>query len=103
MNIKLLILFLFLSKSASFPIDNDRIIFRDGDEVAEVENRRNNANINQLRLLDDTNLLKSDTLTAEFLFDEEAQQKLEIGQFYQGDIVLMEDQVELLSAPEDDN
>lgn len=94
---------IFLSKIESFPIDNDQIIFRDGDEVVEVENKRNNAHLNQLRLLEDLNLLKSDNLTTEFLFDEEAQQKLENGQFYQGDIVLMEDQLEILKALEDDS
>jgi len=94
---------IFVSKIESFPIDNDQIIFRDGDEVAEVENKRNNVHLNQLRLLEDLNLLKSDNLTTEFLFDEEAQQKLENGQFYQGDIVLMEDQLETLKAPEDDS
>jgi hypothetical protein len=87
-----------MSRIESFPIDNDQIIFRDGDEVAKVENKRKNP---QLNLIDDVNILKSDNLTSEFLFDEEAQQKLENGQFYQGDIVLMEDQLEILKAPDD--
>ena len=103
MKILLSILLIFISKTASFPIDNDRIIFRDGDEDAEVDDKRKNSNLNQLHLLDDINLLKSDNLTTEFLFDEEAQQKLENGQFYQGDIVLLEDQLDLLKAPEDDS
>lgn len=101
---KLLIYFLlfFVTKISSFPVPDDRIIFRDDDDV-RVDDSVDDIRFDQLRLLTDSNLLKSDNSTKEFLYDERAEQKLENGVFYQGDIILQQDQIDVLKYPDDDD
>ncbi|XP_070493994.1 hatching enzyme 1.2-like [Chironomus tepperi] len=97
---KIFVIILLISEISSVPIDDGRIIFRDdNNEDAEVVNSQQ---VNLQRLLDDENLLKSDNLTTEFLIDEDAKDVLENGEFYQGDIVLMEDQLDMLKATDDE-
>lgn len=100
----ILVFITFASITSSLPVPNDRIIFRDEDEDSRrVDDSPNDLGFDQLRLLSDSNLLKSDNTTKEFLFDEAAQQRLENGKFFQGDIVLMQDQLDILTYPDDDD
>lgn len=91
---------LFISRAATFPVADDRIIFRDEDEV---DDSPDDLLRDQSRLLLDSRILKSDNTSKEFLLDDKAQQKLEDGKFYQGDIVLMADQKEIIESEPDDD
>ena len=102
---KLFLYFLlsFVTKIFSFPLPDDRIIFRDDDYDGRVDDSVDDIRFDQTRLLSDSNLLKSDNLTREFLYDERAQQKFENGQFFQGDIILQQEQIDILKYPDDDD
>jgi hypothetical protein len=84
----------------SFPIGDDRIIFPD-----EYKRRKNEAaevfKATQLNLLNDPNILKSDNMTLKFLLDEEASGNLEEGKHFQGDMVLLEEQLNTLNDTSD--
>ncbi|KAG5668445.1 hypothetical protein PVAND_016385 [Polypedilum vanderplanki] len=96
---KFLILTILISIISAIPFD-DRIIFRDEDEE-QVNDSAADLNFDQLRLLNDpsSKILKSLNDSKEFIRDEKELQKLENGQFYQGDIVLLPDQEEILNQP----
>lgn len=92
--------FLFLAlicKISAIPIKNDQIYFPDeiDDSVQDLRT------FNPLKLLSDSNILKSDNNS--FIKDEAALQDLESGKFYQGDILLVQDQEDFLKLKLDDN
>lgn len=80
----------------SFPLNknDDRIIFPDDD----VDDGVADLKFDQVRLLADPKILKSDNTTSEFLTDGSELQQLENGKFFQGDILLLPDQEEFLNA-----
>lgn len=89
---KLFALIGFLAAAFAYPIADDRVFFPDeiDDSVDDLRG------YNQLRLLTDSHILKSDNATERFLKDDSGLQGLESGQFYQGDILLVQDQVDYL-------
>ncbi|XP_070493984.1 low choriolytic enzyme-like [Chironomus tepperi] len=101
---KLYFLLFIVSKITSLPVPDDRIVFRDDDDYL-VDDSADDIRLDQYeRLLTDSNLLKSDNTTKEFLYDEKVPAtRLENGQFYQGDIILVQEQLDILKYPDDDD
>ena len=97
---KIFLIFWFACKALTFPIIEDRIIFPDeykklsSDSVDEFKT-------NQLYLLNDSNILASDNMTLEFLFDEKGFKSLEDGEHFQGDMMLLEEQLNTLNDTSD--
>ncbi|KAL7020188.1 hypothetical protein ACKWTF_011406 [Chironomus riparius] len=113
---KFCLLLIFIYKIAAFPtVIDDRIVFPD-----ELENNQNSNDLNfndlesrfdddggDLKLdltpfLNDSNILKSDNDTEEFLYEEQSGGKPQYGDLFQGDIELVPEQVKLLNGTGED-
>jgi hypothetical protein len=79
------------------PIDDYRIIYPDYEKIDEIVGRFGDLKADPKSLLDDPNLLRSGKITEDFLIDKDADTKLENGNYYQGDIILQEDQIEMIN------
>ncbi|XP_070493990.1 high choriolytic enzyme 1-like [Chironomus tepperi] len=101
MQSKILTIFLvaILSLAAGLPAYKDVIIYPDHDKIEEefitdIEalkaDRRN--------LIGDPNLLTAENSTAEYLIDSDANKALENGNFYQGDIIMEQEQMEWINS-----
>lgn len=99
---KIFVTFIFVCMSVTFglPIDDYRITFPDNHKIRKIIGRFGDFKTDQKRILDDPNLLKSENITKELFIDEEADTKLENGNYYQGDIILHQDQVEIINRIE---
>jgi hypothetical protein len=88
---KVLFLSYLIHLTASHPIPADNFYFPDeiDDSVDDLRN------LNQLRFLSDSNILRSDNASENFIKDEAAHGQ-ENGFFYQGDILLIQDQEDYL-------
>lgn len=95
---KILILSVLVNLVISHPVPADNFYFPDeiDDSVDDLRS------LNQLRFLGDSNILKSDNATPQFIKDDSAQGQ-ENGYFYQGDILLIQDQEDYLKQKLDEN
>jgi len=109
---KFCLLLVFVFKIAAFPAINDRFVFP--DELETIKNNEIDLNTDNLEnrfnddagdleldfssLLNDSNILKSDNDTSEFLYDDQTSEKPQYGDLFQGDIELMPEQVKLLNS-----
>ena len=112
---KFCLLLVIVYKITAFPVINDRFVFP--DELETIQNNEISPNTNDLEnrfnddagdleldfssLLNDSNILKSDNDTSEFLYDDQTSGKPQYGDFFQGDIELMPEQVKLLNSTEE--
>lgn len=97
-----LLLFLSINKFFGHPIINDRIIFPDELELDEILENIGDLKTDQISLFNDPNILKLENTTDEFLVDENSSSEFEYGDYFQGDIILQEDQIRLLKSKADD-
>lgn len=112
---KFCLLLVIVYKITAFPVINDRFVFP--DELETIQNNEISPNTNDLEnrfnddagdleldfssLLNDSNILKSDNDTSEFLYDDQTSGKPQYGDLFQGDIELMPEQVKLLNSTEE--
>ena len=97
MIVRITILICLTSIISSLPIDYDEIIFPDDNKIDEIVKKVEATKFESKILLNDQNLLKSENTTEEFFYDKKADSKLEHGNHFQGDIVLLDDQKQLLN------
>lgn len=113
---KFCLFIIFFYKIAAFPVADDRMYFPDELEKNQSSNDLdfNNPEFNDLEtrfdddtsdlkldlssLMNDSNILKSDNDTTEFLFEELSEGKPQYGDLYQGDIELMPEQIKILNS-----
>lgn len=95
---KIIFSFFLLHLTLAHPVPADNFYFPDeiDDSVDDLRS------INQLRFLGDSNILKTDNASIEFIRDDSAQGQ-ENGFFYQGDILLVEDQENFLKQKLDED
>lgn len=99
---KVFIAFLIIGVSliVGHPIYKDRIVYPDDKQLKEIASRFGNIEADSKSLLDDPNLLKSENATDELLIDKFADTKLENGNYFQGDMMLTEDQRNMINTLE---
>jgi len=96
-----LLLFVSINKFLGHPIIDDRIIFPDELELDEKLENVGDLKTDQISLFNDPNILKLENTTDEFLVDDNLSSEFEYGDYFQGDIILDEDQMELLKSKAD--
>ena len=100
MSIFAILVIISISGFSSLPINDDRIIFPDELEIDQIAENIEDLKIDQRSLFDDPNILKFENSTSEefVIDDEDVDTELEYGDYYQGDILLEDDQMELLKS-----
>ena len=97
---KYFLILTFAFKVLSFPIPDERIIFP--DELKELnEIFLDDFRANQMSLLNDPNILQSDNMTLEFLIDQEGFKNFEDGEYFQGDMVMLDEQLSTINDTSD--
>ncbi|KAL7020189.1 hypothetical protein ACKWTF_011407 [Chironomus riparius] len=98
-----ILIFLFLVQNLSaFPVNDGRIIFRDSGENARVTGRFDDSTddmtLDLQSLFNDPNIIKSENDTNSFIVEDQRNDDALYGKYYQGDIVLSDEQKEFLNA-----
>ncbi|CAG9807142.1 unnamed protein product [Chironomus riparius] len=94
---KYFLVFIFINKVLLFPIINERIVYP--DEFKELQSVESTGY--QMSLLNDPNILQSDNMTAEFLIYQDGFKNLEDGEYFQGDMVMNEEQLNTINDTSD--
>lgn len=103
---KILIFLFLVQKLIAFPTNNDQITFRDSGEsvnkFADVTSRFDDSTDDMIldlpSLFDDPNVMKSENDTNGFEVENQGSDDALYGKFYQGDIVLSDEQKQFLNA-----
>ena len=99
---KILIFLFLVQKLSAYPVSDDRIIFRDSGENADVTSRFNDnaddLSLDLQSLFNDPNVMKSENDTNSFIVEDQGSDDALYGKFYQGDIVLSDEQKQFLNA-----
>lgn len=100
-------IFLFLVQNLlAFPANNDQIIFRDSSEsvnrnlevTSRFDDSTDDMRLDLSSLFNDPNVMKSENDTDGFEVEDQGSDDALYGKFYQGDIVLSDEQKQFLNA-----
>ena len=92
---KIILVLALIYKVLALPASyNDRVVYPTeiDDSVDDLRS------LSELRFLGDSNLLRSVNNSVEFIKDNSNEKGLESGKFFQGDILLVQDQEDFLTA-----